>query len=97
MDATVDIWLMNECRVDKCWTKRYSIGPLSEYHSVLGFRPNVEVLLLCCNSGMVSYNLSTHEIKEYTHQLYKRLESCVEAMQVFQYADSFISVKRRVD
>ncbi|KAI8549599.1 hypothetical protein RHMOL_Rhmol06G0037400 [Rhododendron molle] len=86
---------MNECGIDKCWTKTYSFEPLSYFHSVLGFRPNFEVLMLCAG-GIVSYNLSTHEINEY-NELYKRLELLLEAVQVFQYAESLISVKRRVD
>lgn len=89
-----DVWVMDEYGVKESWTKKYVIGPLLGHHVALGFRSNVEVLLTRCNNRqMVSYDLSTHNIKEYN-------QICDSAgiyseQQVFPYAESLISVKAR--
>lgn len=57
---------------------------------MLGFRPDVEVLLENFDNGqMVSYNLSTHEVKEYK-PLCDRLELSSLERQVFPCAESLI-------
>ncbi|KAH7847544.1 hypothetical protein Vadar_027390 [Vaccinium darrowii] len=96
-ETRIDIWIMDDNGVNEGWTKRYRIGPFLECHSVLGFLPNFELRLNFDDREMVSYNLRTHEIKEYNSQLCDRMELWSVDVQVFQYAESLISVKRRVD
>ncbi|KAI8534214.1 hypothetical protein RHMOL_Rhmol10G0071600 [Rhododendron molle] len=89
-----DVWVMDEYGVKESWTKKYVIGPLLGNHDALGFRSNVEVLLTRGNNRqMVSYDLSTHNIKEYNQIC--DTPGIYSEQQVFPYAESLISVKTR--
>ncbi|KAI8534215.1 hypothetical protein RHMOL_Rhmol10G0071700 [Rhododendron molle] len=92
-----DVWLMDKYGVEEGWTKRYTIGPLSGCDFfVIGFRPNNEILVAGGNDReFVSYNLSTHDMKEYK-QLCNWSESFY-LQQVFSYSESLVSVRRQVD
>ncbi|KAI8534216.1 hypothetical protein RHMOL_Rhmol10G0071800 [Rhododendron molle] len=98
-DTCFDVWLMDKYGVDERWTKRYTIGrigPLLGCDFVIGFRPNNEILLAGGNDWeFLSYNLSTHDMKEYK-QLCNWSESFY-LQQVFSYSESLVSVKRQVD
>ncbi|XP_058213470.1 putative F-box protein At5g15670 isoform X2 [Rhododendron vialii] len=95
--ACFDIWLMDKYKVEECWTKKYTFGPLLGCDIVFGFWPNNEILVSGGNDcwEFVSYNFSTHDMKKY-----KQLcgwPQPLELSQVFPYSESLVSVKRRVD
>ncbi|XP_058184833.1 F-box protein At5g49610-like [Rhododendron vialii] len=93
-ETQFDVWLMKEYRVQECWTKKYTIGPILGNQRPFGFRPNSEVLLTGCKNGqMVSYNLSTGDIKEYKQLC--DLQGLQYIAQVFPYSENLVSVKRR--
>ncbi|KAH7847028.1 hypothetical protein Vadar_021033 [Vaccinium darrowii] len=95
-ETRFDIWVTDEYRVKESWTKKYVVGPFLAHYCSLGFRPNVEVFLMSCHPGqMVSYKLSTGDIKEYNQFCGSPFSESV--LQVLSYSASLISVKIRVD
>ncbi|KAH7858557.1 hypothetical protein Vadar_025260 [Vaccinium darrowii] len=95
VDTRFDIWVMDEYGVQESWTKKYTVGPFLGCYDALGFRPNVEVLLMRCNyREMVSYDLRTHKIVEYD-PLRDTPDSSL-ANEVFHYTESLISVRRLI-
>ncbi|KAH7834705.1 hypothetical protein Vadar_018780 [Vaccinium darrowii] len=91
-----DVWLMEKCGGRECWTKKYTIGRHLGNIDPFGFRPNSEVLMTGCDDGLiVSYNFSTRDIKEYRQLCNFPELRCLT--QVFEYSESLVSVKRRVD
>ncbi|KAI8534281.1 hypothetical protein RHMOL_Rhmol10G0078100 [Rhododendron molle] len=92
-ETQFDVWLMDEFRVQECWTKKCSIGPISGSQRPFGFQPNNEVLMTGCDNGLiVSYNHCTGDTKKY--KLLCNLPELRCLRQVFQYSESLVSVKR---
>ncbi|XP_058187773.1 F-box protein At5g49610-like [Rhododendron vialii] len=88
-ESCLDIWVRDGNGVKDPWNKKYSIGPKLRLHDLLGFRQNGELLLSWGGDfQMVSYNLSTQNIKEYDLRSIN--------FEVLSYTENLVSVKRCV-
>nr|BAQ18960.1 S10-locus linked F-box protein type-8 [Petunia x hybrida] len=85
---SMDIWIMMEYGIYESWTKKYIIKPLPIESPLTIWRDHL--LLLQSKSGLlVSYDLSSNEVKEFD------LHGYPKSLRVLVYKESLISIPKR--
>ncbi|XP_021735484.1 putative F-box protein At3g10430 [Chenopodium quinoa] len=83
-DKKFEIWIWSE----ECWTKKFTVGPLSDIRSPVGHWRNNRLLLECVDGKLVLLDPETpQEIKDLAFQKERWCEG------VFAYMESLVSIK----
>lgn len=78
-----DIWTWGE----GCWTKKFSLGPLSDVRRPVGHWKDNRLLLECVDGKLVLFDPDTQEIKDLAFQKERWCEG------IYAYMESLVSIK----